>query len=157
MAGGTQKEAPQYETLSASAQTFLSNRGFSQSFIAGLQMMLREAGSTHARSSVTYSPNEREFMDSPGRPVTVTPQMPSELSSCVRQATYQGREIMMPDIGPYAPSTQYTPETFRAFASPEGQRFMQRYYLTGWLRKVGGEWVISPPAPLAQVVPRRAG
>jgi hypothetical protein len=157
--GGRQATAPpqRFENLSQEARTFLSARGYSQDFIAGLMMMLREAGSVHARSSVTYQQGEQEFMDSPGPPVTVTPQMPDNLQGMVNETTYQGRKVLMPDIGPYAPTTTYHPETYKAFASAEGQRFMARYYERGWVRRdpKTNEWVIRPPVPLSQIVPRR--
>ncbi|MBD3209786.1 hypothetical protein GF318_00205 [Candidatus Micrarchaeota archaeon] len=45
-----QPEERHREVLSPEAQAFLRNRGFSGSFIAGLQMMLQEAGPVYART-----------------------------------------------------------------------------------------------------------
>ncbi|MBD3209785.1 hypothetical protein GF318_00200 [Candidatus Micrarchaeota archaeon] len=94
-------------------------------------------------------------MRSPAEPSEpVRAEMPDELGGMVREDNYKGRRVLIPDIGPYAPTTSYHKKTYEAFASPEGQRFMRRYYETGWLRRdsASGEWVIRPPPG---TVPRR--
>ena len=144
----------QYEILSNQAMAFLRRKGYSETFITGLYSMLREAGSVHRRTEIKPPKSSQPFEWSPGRPSVVKPEMPSELSYCVREYTEKGRKIMMPDIGPYAPTKTYHTSTYRAFESREGQRFMRQYYITGWLRKDSstGEWVVRPPL---SAVPRK--
>ena len=153
MAGPATKEAPveepKYETLSKQAADFLKNNGYSQTFIAGLMMMLREAGSVHARTEIPQpKQTDQEFMDSPMRSGKKEYyEMPKSLSWEYSEHKIGGRTLKIPDIGPYFPNTTQYPETYKAFASPEGQKFMNNYYTKGWLRKddTTGEWVLKNP------------
>ncbi len=143
--------------LSDSAREYLRRRGFSDRFITGLGMMLQEA-TNKVHNTIIGGSDSSGSMHSvtvPSKPERM--KMPSSLSGSWMQLGEGRRAPIMPDIGPYFPNATYYPETYRAFTSAEGQRFMQRYYVTGWLRRDerSGEWIIAPPAPLAQVTPRR--
>ncbi len=150
------KEEIKYENLSEQAKTFLRKRGYSTRFITNLMIMLRDAGSVHRRT-VYEGPkqSEQEFMWSPMIPTPpIQAKMPKKLDWQYIETTYGGKKILMPDIGPYAPNTTTTPGVYKAFASPEGQKFMKKYYVNGWLKKdpKTGEWMLKPPA---KTVPRK--
>jgi hypothetical protein len=153
------KEAPRQETLSQQARTFLVNRGYSQQFIAALEGMLRDCASTMSRPGPRREQSAQESMWSPEIPGQVpVERMPGRMGDeFTNETTYKGRRIIMPDIGSYAPNTKSTPSIYRNFASAEGQRFMQRYFRTGWLQRDSstGEWILRLPVPLSQAVPRR--
>jgi hypothetical protein len=142
--------------LSDQARQYLRRQGYSEKFIRGLHMMLQESTNLIHNTIIRSD----ESGEGPGVSVPSKPErmhMPSDLRSSWSQLGEGSSALIMPDIGPYFPNTTYYPETNRAFASAEGQRFMRRYYTTGWLRRdeQSGEWTISPPAPLAQITPRR--
>lgn len=154
MAASRMKAQPEQryqEVLSQQAVSLLQSRGYSAGFIAGLQMMLREA------NAVNNDPTNRyydQFSVTEQEKEGPTSRIPAELKHHCTETTYRGRRITMPDIGSYAPNTTYYPETYRAFASSEGQRFMRRFYTSGWLRRdpSSDEWAIRPPSG---TVPRR--
>lgn len=142
--------------LSEQARQYLRRQGYSQKFITGLGMMLQESTNL-IHNTIIRSGGRAEGSDfvRPDPPRRM--EMPSSLQGSWMELGEGRGALIMPDIGPYFPNATYYPETYRAFASAEGQRFMRRYYTTGWLRRdaQSGEWIVAPPAPLAQITPRR--
>ena len=61
--------APKFEVLSQQAVKFLKRNRFSQWFITGVVMMLREAGSVHRNTKIPQpKQTPQEFMWSPMKP-----------------------------------------------------------------------------------------
>jgi hypothetical protein len=152
------KPVEMMEKLSDQARAFLRQRGFSNRFINALGFMLIAAGNVNRRTdwNERHGKVERQPLITPAPNPPSWGEMPSDIRNYVAYSEWHGREIVMPDILAYAPTITYTPTVYRAFASPEGQRFMKRYYMAGWLRRSPeGVWTIAPPAPVSASVPRR--
>lgn len=140
------------ERLSGQAEEHLRRAGYSRRFISMVAIMLTDASNTN-RYPFSRQSGDSTGSGSPG--FTEPLDLPRRLSGHTNESPEGSTRVLMPDIGSYAPSTTYTPEVYRAFASREGQRFMRREY--NWLEQDSrtGEWNIVPSRVL-EATPRRA-
>jgi len=144
--------------LSEQARQFLRRQGFSERFISSLHMMLQEATNVVHNTIVRGQRTSREGYDFSVPLQPERREMPSDIRNCWTEMGEEGgRSIKIPDISSYFPTLPGYASTYHAFASAEGQRFMNRYYVTGWLRQdpATREWIVAPPAPLSQITPSR--
>ncbi len=148
--------------LSPDAVTYLRRQGYSQRFCDALHMLLQtmtnavintaENADTLRRQRERRSLTDGTFPEAPVRAKMMT----NLQSAWMFHGLGTGEPaLIMPFLAPYFPDRTHYPEVYKAFSSAEGQRFMKRYYTTGWLRQEGGEWIVSPPAPPRELVPRR--
>lgn len=149
--------------ISREAETYLRRMGYSQGFCNALLIMLQSMTNTvintadNAETLRRQRERSNQYLDfsRPEQPVRM--KMPTNLREAY-MILGEGREaLLMPNYGPYFPNTTQYPDVYRAFASREGQRFMSRYVVNGWVRQdpKTQEWIIAPPAPPEQITPRR--
>ncbi|MEW6035159.1 MAG: hypothetical protein AB1529_00970 [Candidatus Micrarchaeota archaeon] len=150
--------------LSRDAVAYLRRQGYSQRFCDALAMLLQTMtnaviNSAENADTLRRQRERRSLTDGTFPEAPVRAKMPTNLrSSWMFHGLGTGEPaLMMPFEAPYYPDRTHYPEVNRAFSSAEGQRFMKRYYTTGWLRQDerSGEWIVAPPAPPRDVVPRR--
>jgi hypothetical protein len=150
-------------SLSRESEAYLRRMGYSQKFCDALSLLL-----TSMTNSVINTASNEETLrrqrgprdpnmnySRPEQPIRM--KMPTNLRDAY-MFLGEGREaLLMPNYGPYFPNTTQYPDIYRAFASPEGQRFMNRYVTTGWVRQdpATQEWIVAPPVPPSEIVPRR--
>ena len=144
--------------LSNQAMDFLRKQGYSQRFISNVSMMLREAENKNRNADLHVYP--QSAFSKPGQK-TGPISMPTSLSGRTTESPADkeygmGNKPIMPDIGIYSPTTSYTPDVFRAFASREGQRFMKREYNQLRRDPASGQWnVEQPKTSLGSLVPKK--
>ena len=149
--------------LATESEAYLRRMGYSQNFCDALVLLLNSMTNTVINTASNAETLRRQQgprdpdMDfvRPEQPIRM--QMPRELTGAYMFFGEGREQLLMPNLGPYFPNTTQYPDIYRAFASPEGQRFMSRYYSTGWLRQdpQSGDWIVAPPVPPSEIVPRR--
>ena len=150
--------------FSADSERYLRRMGYSQRFCDALRMLLQ----TMTNRVINSADNEetlrhqRErhspYLDFTAPEQPIRSKMPTNLKDACMFFGEEPDVRLMPNLGPYFPTTTEFPDVYRAFMSGEGQRFMRRYYITGWLRQDErtGEWIVAPPAsPRDTVASRR--
>lgn len=150
--------------FSQASERYLRRMGYSQKFCDAIPLLLNSMTNTvintASNEEVLRSQRaERPPWMEPARPVQPErAKMPTDLKSAW-MFFGEGRDmLLMPNLGTYFPNTTQYWDINKAFASAEGQRFMRRYYVTGWLRQdeKTGDWIVAPPVPPREVTPRRA-
>lgn len=151
--------------LSGEAERYLRRQGYSQRFIDALSMLIRSMTNTVVNTAANeetlrWQRQDRSpHMDYSRPEQPIRSQMPTNLANAweLHGLGTLNPPLRIPALGTYFPNTTQYPDIYKAFASAEGQRFMARYYTTGWLRQgqSEGEWIIAPPVPVSQIVPRR--
>ncbi len=152
--------------FSQDSERYLRRMGYSQKFCDALHMLL----TTMTNNVINTAENEEALREQrkglaphmdysrPEQPIRT--KMPTDLTAAWMFFGL-GEErppLLMPNLWTYFPNTTQYPEIYNAFVSAEGQRFMNRYYVTGWLRQDAktGEWIVAPPVRPHDVTPRRS-
>ncbi|MFN7991202.1 MAG: hypothetical protein U0R44_03520 [Candidatus Micrarchaeia archaeon] len=150
--------------LSADSEAYLRRMGYSQRFCDALLLLLNSMTNTvinTAENSATLraQQNRSPYSDFAAPEQPIRAKMPADLRSAwMFLGLGEMREpLVMPFLAPYYPDSTKFPMIHSAFVSDEGQRFMKRYYTTGWLRQDerSGEWIVAPPARPHELTPRR--
>ncbi|MFH0884269.1 MAG: hypothetical protein V1861_01005 [Candidatus Micrarchaeota archaeon] len=156
---------PMHQTvrLARESEAYLRRMGYSQNFCNALVLLLNSMTNTVINTAANEETLRRQRGPRDPNMDFVRPEQPirMQMPTNLREAYMflgEGREaLLMPNCGPYFPNTTQYPDIYRAFASPEGQRFMSRYVANGWVRQdpATQEWIIAPPVPPSEIVPRR--
>ncbi len=149
--------------LSSQSEAYLRRMGYSQKFCDALVLLLNSMTNTVINTASNEEALRRQRGPRDPNMDYSRPEQPErmQMPTNLREAYMflgEGRDaLLMPNYGPYFPNTTQYPDIYKAFASPEGQRFMNRYVVTGWVRQdpATQEWIVAPPAPLAQITPAR--
>jgi hypothetical protein len=149
--------------LSSESEAYLRRMGYSQKFCDAFVLLLNSMTNTVINTASNEETLRRQRGPRDPNMDFSRPEQPERMlmPTNLREAYMflgEGREaLLMPNYGPYFPNTTQYPDIYRAFASPEGQRFMNRYVVTGWVRQdpATQEWIVAPPAPLSQITPAR--
>lgn len=141
--------------FSAESEAYLRRMGYSQRFCDALHLLIQtmtDAVINTSQNEATLRAQQRRSpysdFSAPQQPVRA--KMPTNLEHAwMYLGLGEMREpLVMPFLAPYFPDSAKFPMINSAFVSAEGQRFMKRYYTTGWLRQDerSGEWIVAPPA-----------
>ena len=149
--------------LAADSERYLQRMGYSQRFCDALVLLLNSMTNTVINTATNEEALRAQraerspYMDYSRPEQPERSKMPTDLTGAYMFFGEGRDQLLMPNLGPYFPNTTQYPDIYRAFASAEGQRFMNRYYATGWLRQdsQSGDWIVAPPVPPAQIIPRR--
>ena len=154
------KEAPKLETkleiLSNQAIKFLKAQGYSSQFISYVGQMLTEATNKNRDADMhttDFAPHKQKMTG----PIPMPKNLDGLTTESPADAFFGSKKNpIMPNIGLYSPTSTFTPDVYKAFASREGQRFIKKEF--NWLRKdaKSGEWTIKKPVTkVADLIPKK--
>jgi len=135
-------------------------RVYSDKFISYVSIMLTDAANKNRDADM-----QTMSMSYYHKPQKVGPiPMPKSLDGLTTESPpdrlYKSTAPIMPNIGIYSPSTDFTSKVYEFFATAQGQRFMKNEY--NWLVKdpKNGEWMIKKPEEmpktnLGKLIPKR--